>query len=74
MAIDSSAFTVQPWLDIPELGYGAIVITENEFTINKINDVLKNLINHQEKLEKMSSNASNLATLNATKNLANLIK
>jgi UDP-N-acetylglucosamine--N-acetylmuramyl-(pentapeptide) pyrophosphoryl-undecaprenol N-acetylglucosamine transferase len=52
----------------------AIVITENEFTINKINDVLKNLINHQEKLEKMSSNASNLATLNATKNLANLIK
>jgi microcystin degradation protein MlrC len=30
-AIDSSAFTVQPWLDIPELGYGAIVITENDF-------------------------------------------
>ena len=29
-AIDSSAFTVQPWLDIPELGYGAIVITEND--------------------------------------------
>jgi len=34
-AIDSSAFTVQPWLDIPELGYGAIVITENDFELAK---------------------------------------
>ena len=32
-AIDSSAFTVQPWLDIPELGYGAIVITENNASL-----------------------------------------
>ena len=34
-AIDSSAFTVQPWLDIPELGYGAIVITENDVALAK---------------------------------------
>ncbi|MEI6811829.1 MAG: M81 family metallopeptidase [Actinomycetes bacterium] len=34
-AIDSSAFTVQPWLDIPELGYGAIVITENNLSLAK---------------------------------------
>jgi microcystin degradation protein MlrC len=34
-AIDSSAFTVQPWLDIPELGYGAVVITENDSALAK---------------------------------------
>ena len=32
-AIDSSTFTVQPWLDIPELGYAAIVITENDVAL-----------------------------------------
>lgn len=51
----------------------AIVITENEFTINKINELLKNLITNQSLLEKMSRSAGNLATLNATQNLAKLV-
>ena len=52
----------------------AVVITETEFTINKINNLLKNLIASQRTLEKMSQNAANLAVLNATKNLAALVK
>jgi len=51
----------------------AIVITETEFTINRINEVLKNLIDSQTTLKKMSENASSLAVLDATKNLARLI-
>ncbi len=52
----------------------AIVISEAEFTINKINTILKNLIDSQITLEKMSQNAANLAVLEATKNLAQLVK
>ena len=52
----------------------AIVIEEKEFTINKINEVLKNLINNHQKLKVMSDNASSLAALNATQNLVNLLK
>lgn len=52
----------------------AIVINEAEFTINKINEVLKNLIDSQTTLKKMSENAANLAVLDATKNLASLIQ
>lgn len=50
----------------------AIVITEKEFTISKINELLKNLIDSQELLKKMSKNAADLAVLEATKNLAKL--
>lgn len=51
----------------------AILIKENEFTINRISQLLKNLINNQSTLQKMSDNAASLAQLDATKNLANLL-
>lgn len=52
----------------------AIVVTEAEFTINRINELLKNLIASPMTLKKMSENAAALAALNATKNLAELAK
>jgi UDP-N-acetylglucosamine--N-acetylmuramyl-(pentapeptide) pyrophosphoryl-undecaprenol N-acetylglucosamine transferase len=52
----------------------AIVVSEKEFTINKINELLKNLIDSQTTLKKMSENAAALAVLDATKNLAQLLK
>lgn len=52
----------------------AIVVREEEFTINKINELLKNLIASQTTLKKMSENAANLAVLDATQNLAKLLK
>ncbi len=53
--------------------YGAaLVITEKDFTINYIGKTLQNLINNYAILEKMSENAGNLATISATKNLADL--
>jgi len=51
----------------------AIVVSEKEFTINKINELLKNLIDSEGSLKKMSENASSLAVLDATKNLAKLL-
>jgi UDP-N-acetylglucosamine--N-acetylmuramyl-(pentapeptide) pyrophosphoryl-undecaprenol N-acetylglucosamine transferase len=51
----------------------AIVIEEEDFSINKINELLKNLIDSQATLRKMSENAANLAVLDATKNLAKLV-
>jgi UDP-N-acetylglucosamine--N-acetylmuramyl-(pentapeptide) pyrophosphoryl-undecaprenol N-acetylglucosamine transferase len=51
----------------------AIVVTEQEFTINKMNELLKNLIDSPTTLQKMSRNAADLAVLEATKNLAKLI-
>ena len=51
----------------------AIVVTEEEFTINKMNELLKNLIDSPSTLEKMSKNAADLAVLEATKNLVKLI-
>jgi UDP-N-acetylglucosamine--N-acetylmuramyl-(pentapeptide) pyrophosphoryl-undecaprenol N-acetylglucosamine transferase len=54
--------------------YGAaIVLTENEFTINKISEILRNLIDSQTSLKKMSENSASLATLNAAENLAKLV-
>jgi UDP-N-acetylglucosamine--N-acetylmuramyl-(pentapeptide) pyrophosphoryl-undecaprenol N-acetylglucosamine transferase len=52
----------------------AIVVSESEFTINKINELLKNIINNPVILKKMSENAADLAVLDATKNLAELAK
>jgi UDP-N-acetylglucosamine--N-acetylmuramyl-(pentapeptide) pyrophosphoryl-undecaprenol N-acetylglucosamine transferase len=51
----------------------AIVITEKEFTINRINEVLKNLIDSQVTLQKMSENAGVLAVLDATKKFSLLV-
>ena len=50
------------------------MVTESEFTINKINELLKNLIDSPSTLKKMSENAADLAVLDATKNLAELAK
>ncbi|MBP7709935.1 MAG: undecaprenyldiphospho-muramoylpentapeptide beta-N-acetylglucosaminyltransferase [Rickettsiales bacterium] len=52
----------------------AIVVSEAEFTINKVNELLKNLIESGATLKKMSENAGELAVCDATKNLANLAK
>lgn len=52
----------------------AIVIPEKEFTIHRIGEVLRNLMNSPVVLKKMSSLASDLAVLKATKNLANLVR
>jgi UDP-N-acetylglucosamine--N-acetylmuramyl-(pentapeptide) pyrophosphoryl-undecaprenol N-acetylglucosamine transferase len=50
----------------------AIVIRENEFTINKVNALIKTLIGDGNKLQKMAENAGRLAVIDATKNLAKL--
>jgi UDP-N-acetylglucosamine--N-acetylmuramyl-(pentapeptide) pyrophosphoryl-undecaprenol N-acetylglucosamine transferase len=52
----------------------AIVIRETEFTINQINDLLKNIIFNKNVLEKMSAQASSLAVLDATQNLIKLVE
>jgi UDP-N-acetylglucosamine--N-acetylmuramyl-(pentapeptide) pyrophosphoryl-undecaprenol N-acetylglucosamine transferase len=52
----------------------AVVISEAEFTINQVGNILKNLIDNEAILEKMSENAGGLAVLDATKNLASLMK
>ena len=52
----------------------AIVITEKEFTINKISETLKKLIDSQSILKRMSDSAASLAKIDATKNLAKLLK
>ncbi len=52
----------------------AVVISESEFTINKINSILKNLLDNPQFLRKMSENAGKSAVLEATKNLAQLVK
>jgi UDP-N-acetylglucosamine--N-acetylmuramyl-(pentapeptide) pyrophosphoryl-undecaprenol N-acetylglucosamine transferase len=52
----------------------AIVVPEIEFTINKVTDLLKNLIDNHATLKKMSENAASLAVLDATTNLAKLVK
>ncbi|OFX10534.1 MAG: undecaprenyldiphospho-muramoylpentapeptide beta-N-acetylglucosaminyltransferase [Alphaproteobacteria bacterium RIFCSPLOWO2_02_FULL_40_19] len=50
----------------------AIVIKEEDFTINKISEVLKQLIDNPENLQKMSEKSGSLAMLNATKDLKRL--
>lgn len=52
----------------------AVVITEKEFTINKISETLKKLIDSQVILKRMSDSAASLAKIDATKNLAKLVK
>ena len=52
----------------------AIVIEEDDFTINKINSVLKKLVSNTSILEKMSQNAAKIAVLDATEKLANLVE
>jgi UDP-N-acetylglucosamine--N-acetylmuramyl-(pentapeptide) pyrophosphoryl-undecaprenol N-acetylglucosamine transferase len=51
----------------------AIVVSENEFTISKAYELIKNLIASEESLQIMSKNAASLAVPDATKNLANLL-
>jgi UDP-N-acetylglucosamine--N-acetylmuramyl-(pentapeptide) pyrophosphoryl-undecaprenol N-acetylglucosamine transferase len=52
---------------------GAIVIKEQDFSINKITSTLEQLINNPERLYKMSENAFKSSNLGATKNLIDLI-
>lgn len=52
----------------------AILLTEEEFTINKFSEILKNLLTDEKKLYEMSQAANSLATLEASKNLANLVE
>jgi UDP-N-acetylglucosamine--N-acetylmuramyl-(pentapeptide) pyrophosphoryl-undecaprenol N-acetylglucosamine transferase len=51
----------------------AIVLSEKEFTINAINDLLKDLVEDESRLKKLSDNAGRLAILDATKNLARIL-
>lgn len=56
-----------------EQNNAAIVVSEKEFTINKISDLLKNLIENPAQLKKMSDAAGKLAVQDATANLVKLI-
>ena len=51
----------------------AIVINENDFTIQKINEILIKLFTEKDILFKMSKNAGNIAIIDATSNLSKLI-
>lgn len=51
----------------------AIVVRENDFTISRIGELLKNLINNELMLKNMSDKAAKLAVPLATQNLANVI-
>lgn len=51
----------------------AIVVPEEDFTINKINSLLRELMNNISILQKMSESAGAMAVLDATQNLAKLI-
>ncbi len=52
---------------------GAIVIKEQDFTINKITNTIERLIDNPALLQKMSSNAFKCANLKAAENLVKLI-
>lgn len=52
----------------------AIVISESDFTINKASETLRNLIDNEEMLQKMSQAAANLTNFNAAENLIKLLK
>ncbi len=51
----------------------AVVIRESEFTINKINDLLKSLLDSDSTLKQMSKNSGTLAVIDATQKLVSLI-
>jgi UDP-N-acetylglucosamine--N-acetylmuramyl-(pentapeptide) pyrophosphoryl-undecaprenol N-acetylglucosamine transferase len=53
--------------------HAAIVVSEKEFQINKISDLLKTLIDSEVELKKMSEAAGKLAAIDATENLVKLI-
>lgn len=53
---------------------GAIVIKEQDFTINHAKSVLEKLISNETELKKMSDNAFKCANIEATQNLIKLIK
>ena len=57
---------------IEEAG-AAMIVDEKDFTINKMSEVIKNLIGNEQLLMKMSENAGKIAEMNATKNLIRLI-
>jgi len=52
----------------------AIVVAEENFTINNLSEILKGLIDNQKVLEKMSQKAGEIANLQAAKNLQKLIE
>jgi UDP-N-acetylglucosamine--N-acetylmuramyl-(pentapeptide) pyrophosphoryl-undecaprenol N-acetylglucosamine transferase len=57
-----------------EKSEAAIVIKETDFTINNITNTIEKLIDNPSLLQKMSDNAFKCAHLEASDNLANLIK
>ncbi len=58
---------------IIENGGAAVIVDEKDFTINKMTEVVRELINDKNLLESMSHNAAKLAVLEATKNLAKIV-
>lgn len=53
---------------------GALVVKEEDFTINNISGIIEKLIDNQQLLKRMSSEAFKTAKLDATANLAKLVK
>lgn len=53
---------------------GAIVIKEQDFTINNVSAILQKLINDESELRKMSDNSFKCANLNAKEDLTKLIQ
>lgn len=51
----------------------AIVMKENDFTISSMNELLKNLIEDEGQLKRLSENAGRLAILDATEKLSELL-
>ncbi|MBU6140856.1 MAG: undecaprenyldiphospho-muramoylpentapeptide beta-N-acetylglucosaminyltransferase [Proteobacteria bacterium] len=51
----------------------AIVLKEDDFSINSVNEILKNLLEDESRLKALSKSAGNLAILDATENLARLL-
>lgn len=56
-----------------EMNGAAVVIREDEFGINHVSDVLKELMSNPDILHKMSKNAADSASLDATSNLAEVV-
>jgi UDP-N-acetylglucosamine--N-acetylmuramyl-(pentapeptide) pyrophosphoryl-undecaprenol N-acetylglucosamine transferase len=52
----------------------AIVIKEQDFTINNLNNTINQLLTSPQTLKKMSQNCEKLAIINATKNLSKLVE
>ncbi len=52
----------------------AMVISENDFTINEVSELLKNLISDHDSLCRMSEKSASSAVLDATENLEKLLR